>query len=340
LEAQGIEREAMQHRGPAVSGIEARGKESDVSVRREAERAMRAQTQEPERRAVEAEVRVVTRQEMAAEKVAARERRELAAEITGPERELVLPLVEADRREQIGRAQAAAERRVERRQGLGGRVGKKLLEQARSLRDRIGQQIGRVKEWVRERFPEPFQQIKDRARELFGKAPERPSATAQEAAPIDLAALKAKGRAMSEGWRQTLHTAQAEARRAEAARQEQQRQRQMEAERVQRERQALAERQAREQAERQRTVEQFRQLAAKREMKGVGYGDRSEDWRATPEALRERIDRFNALAPEARQKVLERLVQEPARGRGLDELQQLMDQRRELVKALGRGMGR
>ena len=75
-------------------------------------------------------------------------------------------------------------------------------------------------------------------------------------------------------------------------------------------------------------------------MKGVGYGDRSEDWRATPPALREKIDRFNALAPEARKLVLERLVQEPARGRGLDELQQLMDQRRELVRALGRGMGR
>ena len=215
------------------------------------------------------------------------------------------------------------------------------MPQARALRDRIGQQLGRVKEWVAERFPEPFKQLKDRARELFGTPPERPPATAaKEAVPIDLAALKAKGRAMSEGWRQTLHTAQAEARRAESIRQEQQRQRQVEAERVQRVRQAQEARQAREHAERQRTVEQFRELAAKRERKAVGYGDRSEDWRATPEALRQRIDRFNALAPEARQLVLERLVQEPARGRGLDELQQLMDQRRELVRALGRGLGR
>ncbi len=325
LEAQGIDREAMQHRGPAVSGIEARGKEAEVSVRREAERAERQQAREPERLAVEDEVRVVTRQEMAAQKMAMRERRELAAEVTGPERVLVLPLVEADRREQIGRAQAAAERRVERRQSLGGRLGKKLVSQARALRDRIGQQLGRVKEWVAERFPEPFQQIKDRARELFGA----PAAAPKEAVPLDLAALKAKGRAMSDGWRQTLHAAQAEERRAEGVRQEQQRQRQ-----------ALAERQAREHAERERTVEQFRKLAVKREAKGVGYTDRSEDWRATPEALRERIDRFNALAPAARKLVLKRLVQEPARARGLDELQQLMDQRRALVRALGRGMGR
>ena len=42
LEAQGIEREPQQHRGPAVSGIEARGEVADVSVRREAERAERA----------------------------------------------------------------------------------------------------------------------------------------------------------------------------------------------------------------------------------------------------------------------------------------------------------
>jgi hypothetical protein len=326
----------MQHRGPAISGIEARGQEAEVSVRRESERTERAHARE----ALVAEVRVVTRQEMALERVAVRERRELAQEVTGPERAVVLPRVEADRQEQIGRAQAAAERRVERRQSLGGRLGQKLVSQARALRDRIGQQLGRVKEWVLERFPEPLQQIKDRARELFGAAPERPAAAPRERASLDLAALKAQGRAASEGWRQTLHQAQAEERRAEGVRQAQQRQRQMEAERIQRERQAQEARQARELVERQRTVEQFRQLAARRAAKAFGYGDRSEDWRATPEGLRERIDRFNALAPEAREKVLERLVQEPARGRGLDDLQRLMDQRRELVKSLDRGMGR
>jgi hypothetical protein len=333
LSDQGIDREAMQHRGPAISGIEARGQEADVSVRREAERSQRAQARD----ALVAEVRVVTRQEMALERVAVRERRELAQDVQGPERAVVLPLVEADRREQIGRAQAAAPRRVERRQSLGGRLGQKLVEQARSLRDRIGRELGRVKEWVAERFPEPLKQIKDRARELLGGAPER---RPPDAAPLDLAALKARGRAASAGWRQTLHQTQAEERRAEGVRQEQQRQRQVEAERVQRERQALADAQARNQAERQRTVEQFRQLALKREAKGVGYKDQSEGWRVTPEGLRERIDRFNALAPEARQKVLERLVQQPVRDRGLDELQRLMDQRRERVRGLDHGMRR
>jgi len=170
LKDQGIEREPGRHRGPAVSGIEARGKVADVSVRREAERVERAQ----ERAAVQAEVRVVTREELAIERVAMRERRELAREVTGADRELMLPLLEADRREQIGRAQAAAERRVERRQGLGvGELRDKLLTQARALRARIGEQLGRVKEWVRERFPDPLKQIKERSRDLIDTAAEK-----------------------------------------------------------------------------------------------------------------------------------------------------------------------
>jgi hypothetical protein len=289
------------------------------------------------RAAVMAEVRVVTREEMALERVAVRERRKLAQEATGEDRAAVLPQIEADRREQLGRAQAAADRRVERRQGLGiGEFREKLLTQARALRERIGQQLGRVKEWVLERFPE---QIKSRTRELFGRTSEpTPAAPFPEAVPLDLGALKARGRTASEGWRQTLHQRQAAERRAEVEREAQLRRQQLEAERAARERQALAERQAREQAMRQRTVEQFRDLAASREMKRFGYEDQSEDWRATPPVLRERIDQFNALEPDARQLALERLLQAPARGRGLTQLQQLMDEREKLVKALDRGM--
>jgi hypothetical protein len=168
LAAQGIrDREPQLHRGPAVSGIEARGDVSEVGERQREQRQERSQ----ERAAVVAEVRVVTREEVAAERVAARERRELAQEVTGEDRTVVLAQVEADRREQIGRAQAAAERRVERRQGQGLGIGKlkeKLGAQARALRERIGQQLGRVKEWVAERFPEPLQRLKERSREVIG----------------------------------------------------------------------------------------------------------------------------------------------------------------------------
>jgi hypothetical protein len=171
LAAQGIHREPEVHRGPAVSGIEARGERSQVGERQREQVLARTQA----RAIVVAEVRVVTRAEVAAERVAARERRELARGTEGADRALVLPLIEVDRREQLGRAQAAAERRVERRQGLGigGRLGEKLIAQARALRERIGQQLGRVKEWVRERFPDPLKQIKERSRDLFEAALEK-----------------------------------------------------------------------------------------------------------------------------------------------------------------------
>jgi MobA/MobL family len=171
LSAQGIHREPEVHRGPAVSGIEGRGKVSEVGERQREQRQERVL----EREAVVAEVRVVTREEMALERVAARERRDLAREVTGPDRALVLPRVEADRREQLGRAQAQAERRVERRQGLkiGGRLGEKLITQARALRERIGRELERVKEWVRERFPDPLKQLKERSREVFEAALEK-----------------------------------------------------------------------------------------------------------------------------------------------------------------------
>jgi len=161
LAAQGIlDREPGVHRGPAVSGIEARGEVSEVGLRQREQREARAQ----DRQIVVAETRVVTREEVAAERVAVRERRALAREVTGPERAVVLPRVEADRREQIERSLAAAERRVERRAGLGGPWGKRLVEQARALRERIGKQLGRVKAWIAERFPDPMQPIKTRAR--------------------------------------------------------------------------------------------------------------------------------------------------------------------------------
>ncbi len=171
LAAQGIHREPEVHRGPAVSGIEARGERSQVGERQREQRLARTQA----RAMVVAEVRVVTRAEVAAERVAARERRELAREVTGADRAMVLPLIEADRRERLGRAQAEAERRVERRQGLGigGRLGEKLITQAQALRERIGLELGRVKEWVKKHFPDPLKQLKERSRDLFEAVAEK-----------------------------------------------------------------------------------------------------------------------------------------------------------------------
>jgi hypothetical protein len=204
LAAQGIHREPEVHRGPAVSGIEGRGEVSQVGERQREQ--MRARSQA--RTMVVAEVRVVTREEVAAERVAARERRDLAREVTGPDRAVVLPRVEADRREQLGRAQAAAERRLERRQGLGigGQLKEKLVTQARALRERIGRELGRVKAWVRERFPDPIKQIKERSREVFEAVAEkargrRPTRTQEVEKQPERAQPGEKKRGMFEGLR-------------------------------------------------------------------------------------------------------------------------------------------
>jgi hypothetical protein len=294
LADQGIrDREPGLHRGPAVSGIEARGQVSEVGQRQREQQQERALARE----AVVAEVRVVSREELAIERVAVRERRELAKEVTGPERELVLPHVEADRHEQLERARAMAERRVERRQGLG--IGKqlkeKLLTQARALRERIGVQLERVKDWVREHFPDPLERLKGLARGRAG-------------VELDRQALKATGRATLDQWRERLH-----------------------------ERQALQKQAALEQAARVRAVEQFRQLAVSRETQRPGFGDRSEEWRITPEELRQRIDRYNALAPAARAQELERMTKQPTVVR---ELQHAMALRHDHLKQLDRGIER
>jgi len=306
LEAQGIEREAGQHRGPAVSGLEARGQVAEVTARRELEREERREALQPERQELLAEIREVSREEVAAERSAARERRELLPETSGALRQDLEQQVEADRREQLARVEAQVERRIERRTGLAGRWGEKLLEQARHLRDRVMELGGRVKEWV-----QGLWQRRDPA--LEREASVRPAQQAdrgagRERAPLDLAAVKAQGRAASDRWRQQLH-----------------------------ERQAQDARRALEQRSRERVVRSFQELALSREARSSGYGDRSEPWRATPAALREQIDRYNALPAQARAAALERLVQEPEKVRTLERW---LEERQQRVRALDRGLER
>jgi hypothetical protein len=306
LEAQGIEREAGQHRGPAVSGIEARGQVAEVSARREAERALRQEAARPQHQGLVAELREVTRAEVAVERVAARERRELLPETDGALRKGLEREVEADRREQIARVEAQVERRIERRMGLVGLWGEQLLEQARALRDRVRELGGRVKEWV-----QGLWQRRDRGLEREASAgPSRQTdrEAARERPALDLEAIKARGRVASERWRERLH-----------------------------ERQAQERRQALEQEARERVMQSFQELALSREAGRSGYGDRSEEWRATPAALREQIDRYNALPQRVRQAGLERLVQEPEKVRTLERW---LEERRQRVRALDRGLER
>jgi len=158
LADQGITREPEVHRGPAVSGIEARGEVSHVGERQREQMAER----EERRQAVLDEARELERAAQVADRVAARERRELAplaAEAPREDRAELERRIEADRREQLERTRAVAARRVERREAaLEGAIPKqlplftRLVNQARALQDRLVQSFERVRDWVRERF--------------------------------------------------------------------------------------------------------------------------------------------------------------------------------------------
>jgi hypothetical protein len=303
LAAQGIEREPGQHRGPAVSGLEARGQEAEVSVRRQAERVMRQEAvlRQPEHQELVAELREVTREEVAGQRAAARERRELLPQTEGGLRKELEHQVESDRREQITRVEAQVERRIERRAGLTGRWGEKLLEQARALRDRVLELGGRVREWVQGLWQRHAQRLEPEASMGLSRQAERERPT------LDLAAVKARGRAASDRWREQLH-----------------------------ERQAQEKQQALELRARERVVQSFQELALSRQARRFGYGDRSDEWRATPAALREQIDRYNALPAQARAAVLEQLVKEPAKVRMLERW---IGERQQRVRELGLDRG-
>ncbi|MGA7539547.1 MAG: hypothetical protein WBW93_12365, partial [Steroidobacteraceae bacterium] len=87
---------------------------------------------------------------------------------------------------------------------------------------------------------------------------------------------------------------------------------------------------------RERVVQSFQELAHSREVRWSGYGDRSEQWRATPAALREQIDRYNALPTQARAAALEQLVREPAKVRTLERW---IGERQQRVRELGLDRG-
>ncbi len=88
--------------------------------------------------------------------------------------------------------------------------------------------------------------------------------------------------------------------------------------------------------ERARVVERFKEIAAMREVRAFGYGDQSDNWRATPAALRKAVDDFNAAPQHTRDRFIESLQREPNRARAIDTL---MEQRERSIKR-DRGIGR
>ena len=197
---------------------------------------------------------------------------------------MVLPRVEADRREQLG---AGA--------GGGGAAGRAAAGDGdrRAAQGEIthpGAGFARAdwgaaragEEWIAERFPEPMQRLKNLGRELT-------SARERTAVPLDLEQVKARGRQASDQWRKDLHRQQAAQKQA-----------------------------ALEQRELEQVVKEFKDLAMNRAMRlGVSGSERGLAGDAL--GLRATIDRFNALPPAAQARVLERMAREPAFMRDLQQ---------------------
>jgi hypothetical protein len=84
-------------------------------------------------------------------------------------------------------------------------------------------------------------------------------------------------------------------------------------------------------------VKEFKELAMDRAMQQrLGYQDRSKVWQATPQRLRESIERCNAQPQAVQGRLLERMTQEPA---FIRDLQLDLEQRRAQMKQLDRDHG-
>jgi hypothetical protein len=197
------------------------------------------------------------------------------------------------------------------RRGIATEVGKRIgweMQAAASERLARAAELGRVEREAAE--------LQKSILDLSGdiKAAERERDAGREltservSVPVDLEQLKARGRQASEQWRQELHRQQAAQKQA-----------------------------ALEQRERERVVEEFKELAMDRAVQQrLGYQDRSKVWQATPQRLRESIERFNAQPQAVQAGILERMTREPAIVR---DLQQDLAQRRAQVKQLDRDHG-
>jgi hypothetical protein len=163
LADQGIrEREPGLHQGPAVAGIEARGEVSDVGQRQREQIAERQEERGAAYGWVLEQDRQVARAIDSAERVAARERRELlpvAGEAPKEDQAELARQLARDRRAQLERAAAVAARRTLRRERALSQAAPaqlplftRLVSQAQALKTRIGVAMGRIKDWVVERF--------------------------------------------------------------------------------------------------------------------------------------------------------------------------------------------
>jgi hypothetical protein len=212
-------------------------------------------------------------------------------------RELAREVTGEDREVVLSHLEADRREQIER---VGAQADRRI-ERRVSLGGRLLEQARSL----RDRIGQQLHRVREWVLERFPQLnPERGRAPVA----LDLKAERARGRAASDQWRVELHRRQAAEKQA-----------------------------ALEQREREQVIRDFKDLAAGRAMQRFGYQDSSDEWRATPAALRDKIDRYNALGQKARERELERLTIKP---KAVHELQPWIAERRQRVNELDRGMGR
>ena len=290
LAEQGIHsREPGLHRGPAVAGIKARGEVSEVGERQRQQLTERQAERGTACEWVLEQERQVERSTEAAERAAARERRELvpfAAEAPKEDQAELARQLERDRRVQLERAAAMAQRRVARRESALAQARPaqlplftRLVSQGKALKLRIGAAIGRVKDWVRERF---------RGVESTAAAqPERGQARTQTRPTVDEMRAEARARWLQEraaaqhrGAFQTPEELRRQGREAWLAL------------RAQQAREASLAPEARAEAQvaaKAALAERLTTMVRKRAAKSYGWDDRGDDWQACSPKLQKLI---------------------------------------------------
>jgi hypothetical protein len=340
LAEQGIrDREPGLHQGPAVAGIEARGEVSEVGQRQRQQIAERQAERGAAYGWVLEEDRQVARGIDSAERVAARERRELlpvAGEAPQEDQAELARQLARDRRTQLERAAAVAARRTLRREHALSQAAPaqlplftRLVSQAQALKARIGVAMGHIKDWVRERF--------QKAERAANMPPERAQAPAQTPRPT-LEEIRAEGRAQ---WLQERAVAQE--RGAAMTLEELRRQGREDWLKLRAEQtrvaalspEARAEAQAA--AARAALAERLTEMVGKRAAQDSGWSDRGDAWQACSPKLQKLITGLvQAGGQQAARQVLEVALEKPG---VVERLQREIGEYQKTL-ANDRGLGR
>jgi hypothetical protein len=339
LASQGIhDREPGVHQGPAVAGIESRGMVSEVGERQREQVAERQEERQAAYGRVLEQDWHAARGIEAAERVAARERRELVSlawEAPKEDQAELARQLERDRRKQLARAAALAARRTVRRESALSQAAPaqlplftRLVSQAQALKVRIGAAMGRVKDWVRERLrgtertaPVPPER---------GQAPAQTRRTSDEIrAEARAQWLQERARAKAQGAPMTLEENQRQGREAWAALRARQ------AREVSLSPEARAE--AKAVAVKAALAERMTTMVSKRAARSYGWDDRGNDWQACSPKLQKLLTGLvQAGGEQAARQVLKVALGKP----GVAE--RLQREIAEYQKTLGndRGLGR